>query len=165
MSSSWIDLFAQKLIDAGLATPDTLEGCSEDEIAEIESTFAITLPCLYKQYLRKMGREAGSFLRECSRTYPGLVQHARETADTLLEARTNYRLPATAFVFVERYGCQFFFFDTADGTADPPVFRYFEGDAEPVQIAPTLSEALEIAFADELIALDFKSDEPYRFAI
>lgn len=165
MSSNWIDSFAQKIVQAGLATEETLVGCSEAEIHELARTFKLRLPKIYVDYLRRMGKQAGDFLGECIRTYPGLLQYARQKAETLLEARTSYRLPDTAFVFVERYGCQFFYFDTASGDDNPPVYRYFEGDKEPAKIADGLTEAFEMALQDDLSDLDPASNTPYQFAI
>lgn len=165
MNLTWIDMLAQKMIDTGLSTRSSIEGCSNNDIDDIEAKFKIELPRIYKEYLGKMGRKSGDFLGECTTTYPALVQYVRPKAEALLRARAAYRLPETAFVFVERYGCQFFFFDTANGNDNPPVYRYYEGDADPVKIADTLTEALEMALEDALSDLDPASDRPHQFAI
>lgn len=164
MMSAWIDKFVDTLLDSGLANPDTIEGCSEEDIAEIEKKCQLKLPFAYKLYLRKLGRKAGDFLGECLRTYPGILKYGQDKAKTLL-AGTGYRLPDTAFVFVERYGCQFFFFDTSDGQDDPPVYRYFEGDKGPVKVADSLTAAFLLALEDDLNALDPSVNTEYRFAI
>lgn len=159
---TWIDDFTQKLIAGGLATDKTLEGCTENEIAAIESHLNLKLPQAYKDYLSRMGKKAGDFLSECLLTYPEIVEYGRATAEGLVQ-RTEYKLPKSAFVFVERYGCQFFFFDTASNDDNPSVYRFLEGDQKPEKVANTFSEALEIALSDELADLDPKSTKEHEF--
>lgn len=164
MTLPWIDSFVRRLLESGLATQETLVGCSEQDISTIEASFKLKLPEQYKEYLRKMGRKAGEFLQECSLTFP-YFEDNRKTAENLLQ-KTNYVLPSTAFVFVERYACQFFFFDTVDGKDNPPVFRFHEGDDIPVQIADSLTEALDLALQDHVNDLTAPlENRPYQFTI
>ena len=165
MTEPWIENFAQRLLQAGIATADTLKGCSGAEIADIEATFKVRLPRTYVDYLKRMGKEAGEFIGECSRTVDGFAEN-RYTADLLLK-EVNLKLPETAFVFVESYGCQFFFFDTADGKDDPPVYRYSEGERKPVKISDTFTRALEMALEDQLMDRnpDTSVDRPYQFSV
>lgn len=165
MPSSWIDGFVQRVLASGLADLNSLKGCSEAEIFDIESNFDVSLPQVYKDYLRAMGRESGKFLGECTKTYPHL-KDVREKAVSLLRARTDSQLTETAFVFAERYGCQFFFFDTVDGSADPPIYRYYEGYKEPIKIADRFSDAMEMALEDDLSDIDpIAPPKPYGFTI
>ena len=163
---SWIDTFVQKLFSSGLASPETLKGCSVKDIEQLEAKLKVTLPAAYRDFLFCMGRSAGQFMPECSFTYPEIEDCTRDIAETLLKAHTRYQLSDTSFVFVERYGCQFFFFETTQGE-DPPVFRYFEGDELPVQIADSISSAFEMALDDELMDLNSPNAgrRPYLFSI
>jgi hypothetical protein len=166
MTSIWIHSFIQRVLAAGLAKPGTHVGCTEQEITEIESVFQLTLPETYKDYLRQMGRDSGDFLFECLLTYPELVEYVRKKADTLLEASTSYQLPKSAFVFIECYGSQFFFFDTADRNDNPPVFRYYEGDQTPVKIAETFTQAMDLALSEQIDdRSDMVRERPYEFFV
>lgn len=165
VTSSWIDSFIDQLIAAGLATPDNLLGCSEEDIAEVESKLNIKLPEIYKVFLRRMGKESGDFMPECLLSFPLVARYGRESADAVINAKTDYRLPQAAFVFIERYGCQFFFFDTSDENSNPPVYRYHEGDKQPVRIADSFAQALEMALQDQLEDLDPESDKAHQFTV
>ncbi len=171
MTSSWIDGFAKKLIDNGLAIPETIQGCSDHEIASIEAAFKVKLPLRYVEFLQRMGKDAGEFLGECSLTYNCPSNYSsfsknRSTAELLLK-NSKFRLAQSAFVFCERYGCQFFFFDTSQGQPDPPVYRFMEGQEAPTKISDSLTGALDMALEDQLMDLnpDPEFDRPYKFAI
>lgn len=162
MTSEWIDSFTKRLLEHGLVSGETIQGCSDDEIASIESAFNVKLPNAYKDFLRRMGKKCGDFLGEAIRTYPGIVDLAPESVDNLLKANPAYSLPPTAFVFVEIYGYQFFFFDTKDGLEDPPVFRYNEGVGKPIKISESITQAFEIALQDTLYDRE-GSTRPYEY--
>ena len=51
-----------RLLQAGLADESAVEGCTEAEIAAIESHYGIRLPGAYRDFLSIMGKSAGSFL-------------------------------------------------------------------------------------------------------
>src|SRR5258708_2529748 len=54
------------LIEAGIATPATLMGCTESEIAEYESWYPGRLPAAYVAFLREMGHASGELMSDCS---------------------------------------------------------------------------------------------------
>lgn len=148
---SWVDILEKRLIDAGVATPDTIAGCSEEELSDIESAFKLKLPGAYKDYMRKFGKASGAFLEECGIYYPNVLRN-RERAETLLANNTDYRLKPADFVFVTTYGYQFHFFNTESGRPNPPVLRYTETNAEPINLADSFEHAIEMA-AEEYFAL------------
>ena len=41
---SWVDRLEKRLIEAGIATHETIAGCSEEELSDIESAFKLRLP-------------------------------------------------------------------------------------------------------------------------
>lgn len=49
---------ARRIIDAGLATSDTMIGCTESEIRQLESRLALRLPAKYKDFLSSWGKQA-----------------------------------------------------------------------------------------------------------
>lgn len=149
----WANLFVERLIRAKLASPETLEGCSEKELVEIERKLGLKLPESYRCYMASLGKESGDFLSECGMFYPDVLLN-KERAQTLLENNTDFRLKDSDFVFVERYGYQFFYFETSDGNANPPVFRYSERSESPILLAKSFTEAMELALADHLAIIE-----------
>ena len=47
----WANLFVERLIRAKLASPETIEGCSEKELVEIERKLGLKLPESYRRYM------------------------------------------------------------------------------------------------------------------
>lgn len=124
MQSEEPKLLAEKLIDAGVVAPGSLVGCSDSEIAALESHFSVRLPEAYKAFLRVWGKADGGYLNDCSHLYSSLAKWVRADAEGFAE-RHNFKLEPNWFAFLSRDSV-FFFFDTTQGN-DPPVFRYTEG--------------------------------------
>ncbi len=143
----WIDDLAIRFIEMGIATPDTIRGCSEEELLEIEKFFNLKLPGVYKDYMRKFGKASGAFLEECGIYYPNVLRN-RERAETLLSNNTDYRLKQSDFVFITTYGYQFYFFDTESESPNPPVFRYTENRSAPMRLAESFEDTIEMAAAE-----------------
>jgi hypothetical protein len=162
---SWIDSYTKRLLAAGLVTPESLVCSSEENIFAIESDFRIKLPDVYKLFLRRMGRKSGRFMNDCLIAGNSeMATECRQTANSLLEARADYRLTATDFVFIASLGCLVFFFDTVDMNDNPAVFRYVEGEKKPVKIADTLTQAFDMALQDVLNDInDPQVGKPYEF--
>src|SRR4051794_20687177 len=88
-----------------LADPESLQGCSEAEIAEVAASQGFKpaeLPEAYRAFLRAMGRHAG-FLGEDSRLeYPWIleVRAVFEEPETCPDAiPRGWDLPARSFLF------------------------------------------------------------------
>lgn len=141
---NWVDKLADGLIETGLAEPETIQGCSETELLEIEQFYVLKLPEAYKNYMRKFGKASGDFLSECGIYYESIFDN-REAAETLLDNNTDYKLKRSDFVFITRYGYQFWFFNTEDGNPNPPVYRYTETRDNPIHFADTFEAAIGIA--------------------
>ena len=129
-------LLAEKLTNAGVVAPGSLVGCSDNEIAALESHFSVQLPEAYKAFLRVWGKEDGGYLNDCSYLYSSLTKWVRRDAEGFAE-RHNFKLEPTWFAFLSRDSV-FFFFDTAQGI-DPPVFRYTEGKEGVEQVYDSFS--------------------------
>ena len=127
MQSEDPKLLAEKLIDAGVVAPGSLVGCSDGEIAALESYFSVQLPEAYKAFLRVWGKADGGYLNDCLYLYSSLIKWVRPSAESSAQLNNLQILP-TWFFFLARDSV-FLFFDTVQGN-DPPVFRYtggFEG--------------------------------------
>ena len=129
-----------------------IRGCSAQEITRIENRFQLKLPETYKLFLKAMGKGTGEFLTDCSVTYPFIICW-HDTAERLFKEQ-DLKFQSSAFVFLERNAEQVLFFDTADGNDDPPIFRYLEGDAEPVEVCKSFTEWFNTTCREEIETWD-----------
>ena len=140
-----------RLMETGLATASTLQGCSNEEIESLEAKLSIRLPTCYKDFLSIMGRCAGKFMVGTDYSFDKLPGF-REAAERMMtENNVTSKMPDTAFVFVSHQGYTFLFFDICSSN-DPPVFMYTENESEPKQIADTFSGWLKSAVDDDIEA-------------
>ena len=140
---NWVDNLADRFIETGIATSEKIVGCSDEELLEVEKFYNLKLPEAYKDYMRRFGKASGDFLRECGIYYHDLSEN-REAAETLLDNNTDFKLKPSEFVFITRYGCQFWSFPTEDGNPNPPVYRYTEDSPEPILLADSFKSAIEM---------------------
>src|SRR5438309_11065021 len=63
-----------RLLQAGLASRDTVIGCSDEEIRLIEDRFDIRLPKAYREFLNITGKCGGAFLEGNVYLYPELLE-------------------------------------------------------------------------------------------
>jgi hypothetical protein len=139
--------------EASLVEPGSLEGCTPEEIGQIEAKFHFQLPAIYEEFLARMGRRAGRFLRGSDYPFPA-PRNLRHDAETLLEeSDSGFKLDEKDFVFMGHQGYQFLFFRVTD-SPDPPVFLLNES-GEPKMLFPQFSEWLLSCTADQIEA--FKS--------
>ncbi len=138
---------AKMLIDAGIATPETIVACSDEEIAGIEKHFSIKLPSSYKEFLRTMGKATGDWANDVIMTYPGLVKFCRTRAERYA-AEKNFDLLPFHFVYLIRDDV-FMFFDTRE--QDPPVYRLdIVADEAPLLVGKSFLEYLTSYINDDI---------------
>jgi hypothetical protein len=83
---STIDEFADYLVTHGIATPETLVGCTPEEVEEIRVAQRVdALPEQYVQYLLRMGRKNGELLAGTDVRYPKVVELADEMHELIEE--------------------------------------------------------------------------------
>lgn len=131
------------VVRSGLARPEEVKPCSEDEVRALEVSLGIELPNSYRNFLLAMGRSAGSLFIGSSAFYESLFE-LREWAQELLEENeVRDPLPPDAFVFLMHQGYQFMFLRNSEGE-DPPVRSYNEADpGQTFQvIAPSFTQFL-----------------------
>jgi hypothetical protein len=138
-----------RLLQAGLASPDAVIGCSDQEIRIIEERFDLELPKVYKECLKILGKCAGSFLQGNVFLYPELLEFGDRARQKVAGWEGwNLNLPDKAFVFAEPSGEDFLFFDTSTSSEDPPILTYFEGSGHFEKVADSYSEFLEKKLVD-----------------
>ncbi|MBD2515607.1 SMI1/KNR4 family protein [Nostoc sp. FACHB-973] len=103
--------------------------CSDLEIIQFEQQQGITLPSIYKDFLKMMGHGAGKFLRGSDCFYQHLPQIQEWAKQLLVENDFPEALPEDAFVFFMHQGYQFSFFRLSEGD-NPPTYSYCEGQEE-----------------------------------
>src|SRR5262245_44010184 len=127
MTCASVETARKSLIEAGLASADSFRGCTEEEVALIESRFRIHLPKSYRDFLAVMGHEAGEFLVGTDYRYPYLLEFRRDAEELLREGGLKFTLSPTHFVYLFHQGYTFLFFDSSSVLDDPPVFTFTEG--------------------------------------
>lgn len=139
----------QRLLGAGIASPDQLRGCSQDEVASVERSFGLELPSAYKDFLRAFGHSAGGFWQDAEFTVDRLVWLNREAREILAELESvRLALPEQGFVFCSRRGEQFLYF-LADGKAqNPPIYHFCIGYSEFVKASDTFWDGIEGELAE-----------------
>lgn len=81
-----VDQFADHLIACGLASPETLIGCTAAEVDELRASQHLdALPVQYEEFLLRMGKRAGDLLRGTDLRQPMMVELADELAELVGE--------------------------------------------------------------------------------
>jgi hypothetical protein len=127
---------AHLIIESGLPDSEGTAGCSEADIADIESRSNVKLPVAYRDFLLALGRSSEDFFSDVSFVYPTI----RDDQKSITNILGTFKLPASAYVFMVRNDL-ILFFDIKDGD-DPPVYRYVQGDQATEKAADTFSEFL-----------------------
>jgi hypothetical protein len=133
---------AERLITTGLASTETTIGCTEEEIRLLEERVGFPLPACYKGFLQVAGKCSGAF-KLCGWSYPEVLGATDEAREMVLgwekgrlelpEKAVALDLPTEAFLFI----------DARDGSDDPPVFLYYEGDGCFKQVSSSFWSFLE----------------------
>jgi hypothetical protein len=116
---------ARILVSRGVATEDSVRGCSVTEIDEVEGDVRLRLPLAYREFLAKMGRNAGNFYVGTDIFYPNLLGNTKAAHELVAEDKATIILPKDSIAFAMHQGYQFTFFQTDEGD-DPPVYYYME---------------------------------------
>lgn len=149
MSVEVVETAVQRLVSAGLATPERLVGCTPEQLAELEHMAGGPLPAAYRVFLHRMGQSAGDFMRGTDFLYPTLLGLRKGAEALLQECGCTWQLAVTSFVFASHQGYQFLFFDRAAGD-DPPVQYYLEAEPSAREVFASCSAWLTSCVADEL---------------
>jgi hypothetical protein len=116
---------ARVLCDGGVATENTLRGCTPAQIDEVESEAGVSLPIAYREFLARMGRGGGRFYIGTDIWYPALLGLTQAGRQFVAEDESGIRFPADGIVFLMHQGYVFMFIRAGEGD-DPPVYLYLE---------------------------------------
>ncbi|ALX96041.1 hypothetical protein AV650_21950 [Serratia fonticola] len=122
---SKVENIISKLVCNNLINQHSLIGCSTHEVEELESFLGYTLPFEYKEFLRILGKGAGSLFQGTDIYYPRVLELKSEAEELISEMNLNKHLPDNAFVFCmhQGYECNYFLI----GEPDPTIFQFYEG--------------------------------------
>lgn len=125
----YLDDLKRQFIEMNARThvADRVIPCTEQEIAQLERQYQLTLPAAYREFLLWMGKGAGNFLAGDACYYDALSQLHEDALELLAENGVTQRLPDDAFVFSMHDGYQFLFFRASEGE-NPPAYWYGEGE-------------------------------------
>lgn len=117
-------------------------GLSDDEIEAVRVDQGVTqLPARYIEFLRLMGRKAGSILVGTDIFYPDTLGLKPDGKQLLEENGLAVLISENSVVFAMHQGYQVYWM-TSDGFGDPPVFMYQEGDETVSSTWPSFSAFL-----------------------
>lgn len=137
MNSRVVDVF-DRLRQAGVVGDANLKGCTESEIALLESKIGARFPDAYRTYLVLAGHFAGGFLAESEARYEDLP----DIQEALAELPAAWRPSPADFVFMMHQGYEFSFFELG-GPEDPEVWQFVEGWEAPLLGWTTFSGFLD----------------------
>src|SRR5215204_2453258 len=96
-------LLQKRLVESGIARPEQLRGCLDDEIVSLQRHFGLTWPSAYKEFLQAVGHKAGGFWQDVEFSADRLDWINTEARAILAELESvKLTLPPTAFVFSMR---------------------------------------------------------------
>jgi len=149
VDGDFVEVARAKLIQAGLADPADLVGCSHEEIQHIEAHLGLQLPAAYRRWLAGLGRSAGP-LAGFRFDYPALLRLTSELRTALSDEGIS--LPSDALAFQE-HELMFFAWFQCGGSNDPPVqTSWFGGeDSDIMKCAASSFSAYMLAEVDHLV--------------
>jgi hypothetical protein len=117
------------------------------QIQAFEASLGLPLPAAYQGYLLIAGAEPPSGLIGSDCSGQDLLT-LRDSANTLLEeCGYPFSLPNDVVVFAMHQGYQFYFFHADGQSADPKVYYFMEGAAQPLLKFETFSSWVEAIVA------------------
>lgn len=149
------DTLVNRIIETWIATDASFVGCTDSEIAALESKYRITLPTTYRAYLNRMGKSSGRLLTHdhYAATYAHVIKmtvQCREDRDEFPDSKLP-DLPADSLVIVGRLGEQFLMIRCSK-TDDSPVWYFNEYDGEIKQCYQSVLDWLNSLVDDAVTA-------------
>jgi hypothetical protein len=122
------------MIDARIATAETIRGCSDSEIAEVQRQLSTGFPRAVVEWLRHMGHACGNLMDGDAFGLNSFAAARAVAREITSEPDAPWRLPDQAIPLLQHQGYEFLFL-YANSDDDPPVWLYLETEPEPRQWA------------------------------
>ncbi|GAA1293843.1 hypothetical protein Psi02_42490 [Planotetraspora silvatica] len=112
-----------------LATRDNaVAGLTHAELLELERGLGgMRLPLAYRDFMKRMGRDAGPLLAGTDAFYPQIIDYQAEAWELVSDEKIGHLVPAESIIFATHQGYQIYWMSSEAGD-DPPVFMYQEND-------------------------------------
>lgn len=160
-----------RLEESRVASPETLVGCSSDEITRLEQKYSVRLPDSYALFLRLMGHRAGNLVgQEFDLYYPDVLRLTEEERAIWAEVRgegpdeANVELPPNALIICGRYGEQFLFIECSL-SEDSPVYYFNRWELGFRRVEDSVFGYLEAMRADAEHWIRLGSPEPSKLSV
>jgi hypothetical protein len=138
------DLLKTNMLESGLARPDLIKGCSEQEILELAKKSNVIFPNSYTVFLKNFGYGLGGrIMADIDITYDKILPLTNLLRNEVLIDEGDPCLPEKAFVFAARYGEQFMFFDASGLVEEPTLFYYMENESKFTKVEGSIFDILE----------------------
>jgi hypothetical protein len=132
---------ADSLIDQGLASKESIIGCTPDQVSEFRRARGIAvLPAQYEEFLTVMGREAGDLLRGTDFFYPTITEVGNWGQEILAENKVEHLFAPGSLVLGTHQGYIVYWMEP--GEPSGPVRTYMEGKETVTQTWPSLLDFL-----------------------
>ncbi|MCG6155937.1 SMI1/KNR4 family protein [Rubinisphaera margarita] len=129
------------LIGRGVATENTIRGCTSEEIERVEQDAGSPLPLAYREFLARMGRGALRFYYGTDIFFPAVLGLTLAARELVAEEESRLQLPDDAIAIIMHQGYQFCFIRSSEGD-DPPVYYYMEQSSEFIRKSDHFTEFL-----------------------
>lgn len=148
-----VSVAMEKLVQSGLASRGSLQGCTPEEIASIDSHFGLRLPQCYRDFLTQVGRCAGAFLVGFDYSFPKMFEFRDWAGQMIQQSGWSFSLPKIAYVFFFDPAGAFLFFH-CNGDPDPPVLMFIETENDARKVFDTFSDWLLGVIQDHITIRD-----------
>jgi hypothetical protein len=141
----WIE---RRIATSGV-THDDFEGLGDERIDELESDLGVRFPGCVRRFLAISGARLGKLQAGSDYEFGAwaLINEAgRETFE-----EEGVPLPDDGLIIFSHQGYDYLFLRTGSGVADPPVYRYVEGEKAATQRFQGFSEYVEWLFSGALL--------------
>ena len=132
---------ADSLIKLGLASKESIIGCTPDQVGEFRRIRGISaLPVQYEEFLAVMGREAGDLLRGTDFFYPTILEVGKWGREVLEENNVEHLFLPDSLILGTHQGYIVYWIEP--GEPSGPVRSYMEGEEAVTQTWPSLLDFL-----------------------
>jgi SMI1 / KNR4 family (SUKH-1) len=135
-----IESYLEKMSEMGVVNLEDIQGCSLDEIADLERKYSIKLPASYKSFLLRLGKKFGNLVdrREYRIDYESVLQMTEYDRRINQECREEdpseeiLELPDNALLILGRCDGSQFYYILGEGGEDSAVY-YYNTDEEIIE--------------------------------
>lgn len=143
-----MDRLVERLLATGVATKETIIGCTPEEVAEVRADHDVErLPGHYEQFLLAMGKRAGELLRGTDFFYPHILELDADGRELLADNDALHLLAEGSLIIGMHQGYELYWLEA--GEPSGPLVWYQEPDQTEHRRWPTLLDFLMSQVEDQ----------------